>query len=583
MNPYDPILDQPQSIEVDELDAASSFLLANPEIRFRADAHTDLVDLRWPWADALYARSIRMGMTLYTAGLQADELAPMVNRYYPGYQETIYGSEILIVSKRLAAPFHSADDRCVIWTCECQAEGDTLVRFDVDIDWGEALTQRIVDGLLVAQRNPRPGQGVYRQSNAESTRVFGNPHARPDTVALDDAVGTARLTYLVLVNGIVDVSFLLTLSDVGEQVAWNAFLAQRDTERSFQLSNKAWDDALKTARVWTPDTRFNRAVQAGKLATLQNLVHLRAGMAPADRRVERVPALVAGLDALDLHQSRNVLAHLRRVAERNGGCLPTVLPVRAKDPLPAPGPALPFSALAAANAAYLAALHSHLQRHFDAGLLADHMDAVRLCAEALVQRHGGRADGAEPHGAEAARALDTAVALAALHGAAGGADAARWESEAVQFARQAAGAAPSPAPDLSALDGWHTPAGSPWTFDDPWAGVALAAEAVWRGAGVRWEGDTLAVRPAWPQAWPWWALVGLPVDGAPLTLVWDGATLHSTHPVASDLPVQVTGRIRTLNTEDTDFDLQFEFMDGSGAGGNVQQRRFRPAFAQLEH
>lgn len=581
MNPFDPILDQPQSVDVEDLDAASSCLLANPEIRFRADAHTDLHDLRWPWADALYARSIRMGMTLYSAGLHADELAPMVNRYYPGYQETIYGSDILIVSKRLAAPFHSADDRCVIWTCECQAEGDTLVRFDVDIDWGEALTQRVVDGLLVAQRNPRPGQGVYRQSNAESTRVFGNPHARPDTAALDDVAGTAHLTYLVLVNGIVDVSFVLTLSDVGEQVAWNAFLAQRDTERSFQLSNKAWEEALKTARVWTPDTAFNRAVQAGKLATLQNFVHLRAGMAPADRRVERVPALVAGLDALDLHQSRNLLAHLRRVAERSDGCLPALLPVRAKAPLPAPGPALPFPLPAASNAAYLAALHAHLQRHFDADLLAGHMDAVRLCAETLVQRRGDRPDAVAAHAA--ARALKAAAALALLHGGAGGADGARWESEAAQFERQA-GAAAAPAPGGFALGGWRTPAGAPWAFDDPWAGVALAAEAVWQGAGVHWEQGALAVRPAWPQDWPqdwpWWALVGLPVGGAPLTLVWDGATLHSTRPVVSDLPVQVHGRIRALNTEDTDFDLQFEFQDGDGAA--QQRRRFRPAFAHFQ-
>lgn len=579
MNPHDPILDQPQSIDVEELDGASAYLLANPEIRFQADARTDLVDLCWPWADGCYARSVRTRMTLYQAGAFGDELVPMVNRYYPGYQETIYGSETLIVSQRLAVPFKSADDRSVLWTHECQAEGDTLVRFDVEIDWGEPLTQRIVDGLLVAQRNPRPGQGVYRQSNAESTRVFGNPHARPDTAELDDAAGTARLAYLVLVNGIVDVSFLLTLSDVGEQVAWNAFLAQRDTERSFQLSNKAWEETLKTARIWTPDAQFNHAVQAGKLATVQQLVHLRSGMAPADRRVERVPVLVAGLDALDLHQSRNVLAHLRRVAERSDGCLPEKLPVRPKDPLPTPGPALPFAVLAASNAAYLGALHLHLQRHFDAGLLADHMNGVRLCAEALVQRRGGRDDAPGPHLHAAARGLDAAVALALLHGDGGGADAARWASEAAHFAQQAGEQPPAPLAGRLDAGGWSMPLERPWGFADPWAGVALAADAVWTGVGVCWEAGTPAVRPAMPAAWEWWALVGLPIGGAPLTLVWDGALLHATRPVASDLPVQVHERIRVLNTEDVGFDLQFEFRDGAG---EAAPRRFHPAFTRFE-
>ena len=110
---------------------------------------------------------------------------------------------------------------------ECQAEGDLLVRLDIEIDWGEPLTQRIVDGLLVAQLNPRRAQGVYAQRNADLTCVFGNPYGRPSSYEFDDQ-GHARLSYYILINGIVEVPLLLTVSDVGEQVAWNGFLAMRD-------------------------------------------------------------------------------------------------------------------------------------------------------------------------------------------------------------------------------------------------------------------------------------------------------------------------------------------------------------------
>lgn len=68
---------------------------------------------------------------------------------------------------------------------ECQAEGDRVLRLDIHIDWVKPSSQRIVDGLLVAQRNPEPAHGLYQQSNAESTRIFGNPHGCPDQVEID--------------------------------------------------------------------------------------------------------------------------------------------------------------------------------------------------------------------------------------------------------------------------------------------------------------------------------------------------------------------------------------------------------------
>lgn len=581
MDAFDPllnrVLDQPQSIDLDALDPAATYLLANHELRLLADAQSDLVDLRWPWADAPYARTLQTRLTAW----HGDALLPIVNRYYPGYQETILGSEGLILSKRLVVPLHSADDRALFWSYECQSEGDSVVRLDVDIDWGEPLTQRMVDGLLVAQRNPHPEQGIYQQSNAESTRVFGNPHGRPETIELDDAAGTAHLVYYVLVNGIVDVALLLTVSDVGEQVAWNAFLALRDNEVVFDRSNRAWEDALKTARLWTPDARLNHAVQTGKRAALLQLVHLRTGMAPADRAILHVPPLVDVFDALDPAQSRNLLAHLRRTAERSQGRLPTHLPLLPKATAADPGPALVQT-----NSAYLTALLSHVARHPEAALLAEHAAAVALCAEALVQARPAvlQDDGAKSL-MQLGAGLRAAMSLATLRR--DGVNALRWESEACDAEKQAdalgaARNAQTPAPDWAQASAWPTPANAPWGFADPWTGIAWAAQALWQGGGIAFANGQPVVRRTWPVAWNWWALLDLPIfhtDAKPndrrLSLVWDGAQLHTTEPLRTMLPVVIHESIRALHSDELDFDLTFHFVD-TRAGERVRTH-FRPA------
>jgi hypothetical protein len=587
MKPFDPILDQPQSIDYDAIDPAATLRLGNQELVFTVDSRTDLADLTWPWADALYARSIK----LTVRDPQHDELVPLVTRYFPGYQETILGSEGMIISKQLAVPFGSADDRAVIWRLECQAEGDRLVRLDVEIDWGEPLTQRIVDGLLVAQRNPGAARGLYAQHSAESTRIFGNPHGRPSALALHPD-GRAQLTYFVLINGHVEVPLLLTLSDVGEQVAWSSFLALRDAERAFELSVAAWDKALKTGRLWTPDPRLNRAVQAGRLAALRGVQRLRTGLAPSDRDVLHTPALVKALDGVDPVQSRNLLAHLRRVAERNGGRLPPRLPLRVKDELEPAG-----SRLAWHNNAYLAALHEHLLRHPDAELLAEHYPAVQLCAEQLMTMRENAAQQADgPVFAAASVALRHAVVLATERRDSDGM--ARWESEACELEREADAAAPRGLPPVAAAEvpptnwlarsGWRFSADRPWHFDDPWAGVVLAGDAVWQGCGLQRRRGKLAVYPKRGAGWRWWALLDLPLDGDKISLVWDGATLHSTQPVQSDQPVQVHATIRPRNTDELDFDLTFEFTPPDAApsglphprpeGARANRRTFHPDF-----
>lgn len=575
MDPFDPILDQPQSIEFNQLAAAATYPLANQDLRFMADANTDLVDLDWPWAGEMYARHIQMRLS----APRADALTPMITRYYPGYQEVILGSEGMIVSKRLVVPFKSSFDRAVIWMLECQVEGDHLLRLDIDIDWGEPLTQRMVDGLLVAQRNPGAARGIYAQSNAELTCVFGNPYGRPDEVNLElgDKMGArAHLVYHILVNGIVEVPLLLTISDVGEQVAWNGFLALRDTERAYELTVKAWDALVKTGRLWTPAANLNRAVQAGRLATVHNLQRVRSGPLPTDARLDRLPALVESFDGFDVTESRNVLAHARRLAEQSGGKLPLCFPRRGKEPMVDPG-----QALLQTNGAYLRALHAHLQRHWDGELLAAHYAAVQLCTETLINQQvigqNNRADLPT-----LGLILRLAQALAMRQG--NGADTVRWESEACEVERLAKAVADQPVEnaiplgDWLAASTWQTPTDRPYAFIDPWAGIALAGQAIWRGCGLGWQRDELWVQPNFPATWSWWALLDLPLGGRKLSLVWDGATLHATQLVRSQLPVQVHQRIRALKTEDHEFDLEFEFR--SEQDGIVQRQLFKPKFMQ---
>jgi hypothetical protein len=574
MDPFDPILDQPQVINTDEIHSAASYRLANHDLCFNVDAATDLNDLYWPWADAIYARSIRIKV----ADAQDGELMALVTREYPGYQESILGSEGVIISKRLAAPLGSGYDRAVLWMFDCQAEGDRLLRLDIEIDWGEPLTQRMVDGLLVAQLNPGRAQGIYGQQNADSTRVFGNPHGRPSVAELDEE-GRAHLVYYVLVNGMVEVPLVLTISDVGEQIAWNGFLALRDAERAFELSVGAWEKVIKTGRLWTSDPQLNRAVQTGRLAAARHLARLRTGIAPSTRRVEDAPALVKSLDAFDLVQSRNLLAHLRRVAERSNGKLPELLPLHPKEAPADPGPAIVQT-----NGAYLAALHDHLQRHPDAELLAEHYIAVQACAEALVQLHWQHASPVAPVLVSTGAGLRHALALATLHN--DSANVARWESEVSNLERQT-GALDAEMGSLVQDDwqtrtGWMLCADRPWTFADPYLGIAFAGDAIWCACALQWQDGDLWVYPTRCAPWRWWALLDLPQTGTEVafSLVWDGETLHTTRPVQSDQPVAQWRRIRALRTDELDFDLQFEMTPTTNADGATDRPRhiFHPQF-----
>jgi hypothetical protein len=566
-----PILDQPQSIDYADLPAGPLHRLANPELSCMVDAACNPHAIRWPWGGGAYAQS----MTLRVVDIQEGELAPLAVRFFPGHQEVIAGSEGVIVTKRLGLPYKTTDDRALFWLLECQAEGDRVLRLEIDIDWGEPLSQRIVDGLLVAQRNPGPAHGLYQQSNAESTRIFGNPHGRPDQVEIDDPT-RARLTYHVLVNGIVEVPLIFTVSDVGEQLAWSSFLALREVEEIFDISSRNWARRLHAGRLWTPDPAFNLAVEQARLTAIRHLQRHRTGTAPSDRRIEHIPALVVTWDVLDPVQSRNLLAHLWRTAESTGGRLPEVLPAHPND-LVIGRP----EALLTTNGAYIHALAAHARRHRTTpNFLSEHLNGVRLCADVLLRLRAEQpARFAEPAPRAAlATCLHLAAELATR--AADAVNAARWESE----WRYLGGAQPSPPASNFDLAHWEDASGwryrldRPHTFDDPWRGMQLAGAAVWQGVGLADHGDVIHVTPAWPQPWAWWALLGVTLtEERRLSMVWDGATLHVTRPVQSLLPVQVHRQIQLLHDDEFDFDPVFEMIKGE-AGHAEERLRFRPKF-----
>jgi hypothetical protein len=228
-------------------------------------------------------------------------------------------------------------------------------------------------------------------------------------------------------------------------------------------------------------------------------------------------------------------------------------------------------------------LQRHLGRHFDRALLDEHYAAVELCSEALLRaRNGVLKQVTAKETMELGIALRTAMSLAVMKR--DGINAVRWESEACEFDRQAEalGAIRSkqtPPPDWQSGVGWRAPFDGPAFFDDPWQGIAVAAHAVWLGCGLTFAAQEeqlpVNVIATWPRSWEWWALVNLPTNVGPLSLVWDGERLHATRAIRSPLTVVMHDSCRVRGDEEDDFDLRFEFVDT--VEGQRQVSLFRPS------
>lgn len=535
----DPALDQPQLEEYDDIDGEVRYPHTNGELHFVADRDSDLYDLRWHWHRRAYARSIRIRIDapIYTSsGIsseQLDDVLPLAVQLFPGYQETIYGVEGVIVSKRIFAPLDSYYDRSLLWMLEAQAEGDRLIQIRVEIDWGEPLEQRMVDGLLVAQKDPGDAKGAHGQRNAESTRVFGAAEGRPDLVEFPTE-SQAHLVYHVLVAGQVDLPLILALSDVGEQVAWNGFLVQRDISRAFKRSRNSWHDITHRGRLWSPDIGANLAVQQAKINAVQRLARFRSGYAPADRSIEAVPSLVELFDTFAPVHSRAMLDTLRRVAERTGGTLPRQLPVLPRGPVDVPADGIPFAA-----AAYLETLHTHLQRLPDREWLATHQQVLTSTANEL-SAVSPALTGSTAHENTATCATDAARrALTAASALAGQLnqteDAARWAAAAAQSGNNEQAS-------VSKL---------PSTADS----------SIWNLIGITTEEGELTISGGWPSRWDWWALLQLPFraqgEDDTVSLLWDGEVLHSTRPVTFAGTVVVQNQVHAYGSDEHSFDLRF--------------------------
>jgi len=584
---FTPALDRPENIDYYEVSSDQAWRLANQDIHCQIDADCTLNNLIWPWANATYVRKIEF----HISDPRDDALNPIWVRHYPAYHETIYGNEGMIISKQLLMPLKSHYDRSILWLLACQAEGDRLLRVEVDIQWDQPLTQCMVDGLLVAQDNPRPAQGVYGQCNADSTRVFGNPEASPDAIEFNDH-GGIRLIYHVLINGLVTIPFILTISDVGEQVAWNGFLALREGRHVFETSNRRWDEILKTGRLWTPEPAFNWAVQQGRIETLRHCQRIRTGLAPSDRLTTHVPLLVESFDTFDPVQSRNLLAHLRRVAEKAQGHLPVTLPLRAKETAEKPG-----AALAQTVTAYLLSLHNHLQRYFDTELLAEHQTAIQLCTEALIQSYNHDSHLIDPdYLAYTLQGLGYALQLAKLLEET---DIEHWQqlydqchSDSVDEGSVDSDSVDSRSSVLEYNQDWQQQF-QQWQrghislqSENIWQRIALAGGAVWQGCGLQpnlppWnsrpESETSSpeskIEPQWPAAWQWWALTSLyRWDGSKLSMAsarnsgqtWSivahDEIFYTTQPITSTTEWLLCSEARTQNIDELEFDLQFELI-----------------------
>ncbi len=341
------------------------------------DAQSDPSAITWPWAGAVYAQSIRLAISDWQEG----PLTPLVVRFFPGHQETIMGSEGVIVTKRLLVPWKGPEDRALLWLLECQAEGDRLVKLEVEIDWGEPLTQRMVDGLLVAQRNPEDARGIYAQSNAESTRVFGDPYGQPTEVHLEDPQ-RARLVYLILVNGIVEVPLLLTFSDVGEQVAWNSFLALRDVEQIFDIDQRQLEPV---AAAWSPvDARTCLQPRRGNWPAPR---HPPGATSPHRLGAGRPPGTELPLAGgrVGHHRSHHQPEPARTSAAGGRGDRRLAARIAADAPQSSRRSTRTAAGIAYANGAYLHALNAHYAHHGDSTWLAEHYPTAQRCAEQLVQ------------------------------------------------------------------------------------------------------------------------------------------------------------------------------------------------------
>ncbi|HIC89185.1 MAG TPA: hypothetical protein EYP04_07255 [Anaerolineae bacterium] len=266
------MFDNDELLTYDIADLNGPAIYSNGMVVAYVDRMSNLVGL-WHTGDTRwYCASLRFDFRY-----RDESLMPLVTRFHPAYQETIYGTEGIVVAQRAFVPYQAGYPQAMLWQMNLQAEGHRLLQIEVDIRWSagdqaaEAMEQHMESGLLVCQTEPEAQSSLLGQRRALQTRVFGSsgPPVKTDL----DLPGAARLTYYVLIEGYVDVPFTLTISAAGEQMAWNGFLANQEIGNVFTDTRHTLGSRLRTSKVVTPLPTINRALNWAGVNALRGARH----------------------------------------------------------------------------------------------------------------------------------------------------------------------------------------------------------------------------------------------------------------------------------------------------------------------
>ena len=92
--------------EVDELASGASF--GNQKLFIHTDARSNLMSA-WSASDNQWY----CGPLQFRFSVRDEVLIPMVTRFFPAYQETIYGTEGIVLSHRVFVPFAAGYERAL--------------------------------------------------------------------------------------------------------------------------------------------------------------------------------------------------------------------------------------------------------------------------------------------------------------------------------------------------------------------------------------------------------------------------------------------------------------------------------------
>ena len=141
--------------DIDELALGASF--GNQKLFIQTDARSNLLSA-WSATDNQWY----CGPVQFRFLVQDEELKPMVTRFFPAYQETIYGTEGIVLSHRVFTPLAAGFERAVCWLLEVQAEGPRLLETAIDIQFHPTFDAELAADLSLGQREKQIALRVER-------------------------------------------------------------------------------------------------------------------------------------------------------------------------------------------------------------------------------------------------------------------------------------------------------------------------------------------------------------------------------------------------------------------------------------